>query len=79
MLAQNLKLNDMLNSLPEEDYKTVVDFVEYLTEKRKKECAKQSQALLDEIQTMFANDKGWQSEDEMLADMAKFRKERLGI
>lgn len=29
---------------------------------------------MKEIQEMFADDKGWESEEEMLADMAEFRK-----
>lgn len=34
---------------------------------------------MDEIQTVIGDDRGWESEEEMLADMAKFRKERLGV
>lgn len=35
------------------------------------------QSVLGKIQDMFANDKGWASEDEMIEDMAKFRRERV--
>ena len=34
-------------------------------------------AVLGEIQSMFAEDKGWASEDEMLKDLAGFRRERV--
>ena len=36
-----------------------------------------AKAVLNEIQGMFAEDKGWASEDEMLKDLAGFRRERV--
>ena len=33
--------------------------------------------VLGKIQGMFAEDKGWASEDEMLKDLAGFRRERV--
>ena len=36
-------------------------------------------AVLGEIQGMFAEDKGWTSEDEMLEDLAGFRRERVAL
>ena len=33
--------------------------------------------VLGKIQGMFAEDKGWTSEDEMLEDLAGFRRERI--
>ena len=36
-----------------------------------------AKAVLEKIQGMFAEDKGWSSEDEMLEDLAGFRRERL--
>ena len=44
------------------------------TAKEKGESAK---AVLGQIQDMFAEDKGWTSEDEMLKDLAGFRRERV--
>ena len=34
-------------------------------------------AVLGKIQDMFAEDKGWASEEEMLEDLAGFRRERV--
>ena len=34
-------------------------------------------AVLGKIQGMFAEDKGWTSEDEMLENLAAFRRERV--
>ena len=36
-----------------------------------------AKSVLSEIQSMFAEDKGWASEDEMLKDLAGFRRERV--
>ena len=36
-----------------------------------------AKAVLNEIQGMYAEDKGWASEDEMLKDLAGFRRERV--
>ena len=36
-----------------------------------------AKAVLGKIQGMFAEDKGWASEDEMLKDLAGFRRERV--
>lgn len=42
-----------------------------------KEKAASAKAVFSEIQGMFAEDKGWASEDEMLKDLAGFRRERI--
>ena len=42
-----------------------------------KEKGASAKAVLCEIQGMFAEDKGWASEDEMLKDLAGFRRERV--
>lgn len=38
---------------------------------------KESKCIFNQIQNKFATDKGWESEEEMLKDMANFRKERI--
>jgi hypothetical protein len=76
MLTKTMMINDMLNSLDEEDYNTAISFIQYLSYSRKNKKATDSQNILAEIQNMFSSDKGWDSEDDMIADMAAFRKER---
>ena len=36
-----------------------------------------AKAVLGKIQDLFVDDKGWDSEEEMLEDMARFRQERI--
>lgn len=49
--------------------------------RQQNEMAKEENAsakvVLGKIQGMFAEDKGWTSEDEMLKDLAGFRRERV--
>ena len=45
----------------------------------RREKADQRSKTLKEIQSMFADDKGWTSEESMISDMAAFRRERTGL
>jgi len=38
-----------------------------------------AKVVLGKIQGMFAEDKGWATEDEMLKDLAGFRRERVAV
>jgi hypothetical protein len=79
MAPTAVTVNDMLNTLNEEDYRTAISFIQYLADTRKKKNSDNNQNLLSEIQGMFAEEKGWDSEEEMIADMARFRKERMAL
>lgn len=79
MTSTAVSINDMLNDLEEEDYRTAISFIEYLSAVRKQKRTQESVAALSEIQSMFADDKGWDSEVDMIEDMAAFRKERMGL
>lgn len=79
MAPMAIKVSDMLNNLEEEDYKTAITFIEYLSETRKQKRANEDKKILSEIQDIFADDKGWDSEEDMLKDMALFRRERMGL
>lgn len=72
-------LNDMLNTLESEDYDTIIDYIQLLSAVRKKERAMRTIAAMDEFQTIIGEDMGWDSEEEMLKDMADFRRERVFI
>lgn len=79
MAPTAMKINDMLRTLEEEDYKMVISYIQFLSDSRKKERIKKAASVMDQIQSMIGNDTGWDSEDDMLADMARFRKERMGL
>ena len=79
MSPKAILLNDMLNTLNDEDYDIIIEYIRLLSATRKKERAIQTIAALDKFQEVIGEDKGWLSEDDMLEDMAAFRKERLSI
>lgn len=77
MAPTAIAVNDLLDTLEEEDLRSAISYIQFLSVNRKKAKAEQSKAAMREIQGMFADDKGWESEEEMLADMAEFRRKRL--
>lgn len=77
MAPTAVQLTNMLNNLEEEDYNSAISFIQYLSETRKKKKADESKNILKEIQGMFSDDSGWDSEESMIADMAAFRRERM--
>ncbi len=79
MAPKAIVVNELLDTLEEQDYDTVIDFIQFLSNKRKTEKINQSSKVLSEIQSMFSEDKGWDSEDSMIRDMAAFRRERMGL
>ena len=79
MSPKAILLNDMLNTLNDEDYDIIIEYIRLLSAARKKERAIQTLAAMDKFQEVIGEDKGWLSEDDMLEDMAAFRKERLSI
>lgn len=67
------ELTQMVKMLTEEDYIAVIKYIEFLISSRKKK----TKSTIRQIQEMFTDDKGWTSEEEMLSDMAAFRRSRL--
>ena len=72
-------VNKMLENLEEEDFQTAITFIQFLSDTRKKKKAADSKSILAEIQGMFQDDTGWNDEESMIADMAAFRQERMGL
>lgn len=77
MSPKAMLLSDMLNTLEDNDYDTIIDYIRLLSAARKKERAIRTIAAMDEFQNIIGEDTGWDSEEDMLKDMAVFRKERL--
>ncbi len=73
MPAVKNDITQMIAALTDEYRIAAVKYIEFLSQAQKTKA----KATLGEIQGIFANDKGWDSEEEMLLDMANFRRERL--
>ncbi|UTC66809.1 MULTISPECIES: hypothetical protein [unclassified Treponema] len=67
------ELTQMMKMLSEEDYRAVTKYIEFLISSRQKNA----KTTIRQIQKIFTDDKGWASEEEMLSDMADFRRSRL--
>ena len=79
MVSAAMVVRDMLNTLEEEDCKMAISYIQFLSDSRKKERAKKASDLMDEFQSVIGEDKGWDSDEAMLEDMGRFRKERMGL
>lgn len=79
MAPNAVLVNEILDTLNDQDYNTVIEFIQFLSNKRKFENAKKNSETLKNIQTMFADNKGLDSAESMIADMATFRRERMGL
>lgn len=77
MIPMSVTVNDMLNNLEEEDYKAAIRFIEYLSTSRKEKKAAESKELLLQIQNMFSENKGWDSEESMVTELADFRRKQM--
>lgn len=72
MTAMAAEFSEIIKTLTEEDLRSALDYVRFLLASHKKAA----KATMKQIQGIFANDKGWKNEQEMLADMASFRRTR---
>ena len=79
MAPEAIALNEMLNTLEKDDYNTIMDYIRLLSAMRKKERAMRTMAAMQEFEDTIGKEKGWDSEEEMLKDMAAFRRKRMKI
>lgn len=79
MVENAAMVNKLLNTLEDEDYGKAVSYIQFLSESRRKQKERKAAEVMDEIQSVLGGEKGWESEEAMLEDMAKFRRERLGL
>lgn len=79
MSSDAILVNDLLEKLDEEDYKIALTFLQYLSEMKRKKQVQVNKEIFSRIQEMFKNDSGWNSEEDMITDMAAFRRERMGL
>lgn len=73
------EINSLLTALDDEDYPIVINYIKVISEKRKKQRALETILAMNEFTATLTGEKGWESEEEMLQDMAEFRRTRMGI
>ncbi|MBR1743329.1 MAG: hypothetical protein IJ733_15945 [Lachnospiraceae bacterium] len=71
---------ELLDSLNEDNLNMAISYIRFLGESEKKLRKEEDCKKLKQLQDMFADDKGgYDSEDDMIRDLAGFRKERMSI
>ena len=77
MTVMEKKINSMLTTLDEKQVEDVLKYVEYLVFLKEKETKSDNASRIAQIQDLLAGDNVWKNEDEMLAEMAEFRRRRM--
>lgn len=67
-------INNILDTLEEDDLNAAYSYIQFLAEKSKR---KKSIGLLGQMQEMVAEDNPWNSEEVMIKEMAEFRRLRI--
>ncbi len=79
MSAEAMKINEMLETLETEDVSSVIQYIEFLSYARKNKRRSDGRVIMQEISEILEGGQVWDSEDEMLAEMAEFRRARMSL
>lgn len=77
MTVMEKKINSMLTTLDEKQVEDVFKYVEYLVFLKERETKADNVSKIAQIQDLLAGENVWKNEDEMLAEMAEFRRSRM--
>ena len=69
-------ITGMFESLSEEDQISALDYIQYLRDRAGRRKVEQARQAFEEVDRLLNGDTGWASEEEMIADLAQFRRER---
>ena len=69
-------MNDIFETLSEESQISVIDYIQYLAYREGKRNAEQARRAFEAVDAILDGDTGWASEEEMIADLAEFRRKR---
>ena len=69
------EISSLLAGLNEEDYDHALSYIRYLYDNRK--TANRNGKIMREINALIGDDKGWESEEAMIQDLAEQRRSRM--
>lgn len=69
----------LIEALDEQSCEEAISYMEFLQEKKRREKVQKVDMLMNEFQKIIGENKGWSSEEEMIADLADFRRNREGL
>ena len=73
------EINSLLTTLDNDDYTIIINYIKIISEKRKKQRVLETILAMNEFTAALNGEKGWETEEEMLKDMAEFRRARAGL
>lgn len=76
MTAMALQLNSMLGSLDDTEIGEVIKYVEYIVYTKQYKTGNSAAEKIQNLQKLFATKQVWTDENEMLKDLADFRRGR---
>ena len=77
MTVMEKKINSMLTTLDEKQVEDFFQYVEYLIFLKERETKSDNSFKIAQIQDLLVGEDVWENEDEMLAEMAEFRRSRM--
>ena len=77
MTIADMTAADMLECLTEESRSAAVSYIKYLMYMDGQRKAERAQRAFDHVKEILNGDTGWMSEEEMIADVAEFRRKRM--
>ena len=70
-------VTDILEGLSNENLISAYDYIRQLAKEQGRRKAERAQRAFDHVKEILDGDTGWTSEEEMIADLAEFRRKRM--
>ena len=70
-------ITDMFECLTEESQTAAVSYIKYLMYMDGRRKAEEAQRAFENVDAILDGDTGWASEEEMIADLAEFRRKSM--
>ena len=74
-MINTIEASNMLSALSAESYGNALSYIRFLFERDRASASTNEEAMM-RIQSLIGDNRGWASEEEMLEDMAEFRRRR---
>lgn len=72
-------ITGLFEGLSEESQISALDYLRYLAERDGRRKADKARRIFEKVDTLLDGDTGWESEEEMIADLAEFRRKNEGL
>lgn len=70
-------ITDMLSGLSDNSRNSAYDYIRYLWEREGPQRQERAREAFEQVDAMIGDNKGWDSEEDMIRDLAEFRRSRM--